>query len=279
MGATIETLAFGFGLIEGPRIDALGNLYFSDVRKGGVFRRSPEGSIETLVPRRRGVGGIALHADGGLVISGRNVCWVRDGQTRVLLERDDIPGFNDLVADPEGRIYVGSMRSDPFSGEGMRTPGECYRIELDGEVRELYGGVELSNGIGLSPRGDRLYHSDTSPRCIWVHDLDPQGRLHDRRVFATLDAGAPDGLAVDREGGVWVADVSGGGVQRFTPKGRLDRKLAFPSDFVTSLCFGGNDGRDLYVVTASNLEDPARGGTIFRTRSEFAGLPASFARV
>lgn len=141
------------------------------------------------------------------------------------------------------------------------------------------GGVELCNGIGLSPDEDRLYHSDSTARCIWLHDLDPSGELHDRRVFATLDSGAPDGLAVDCEGGVWVADVSGGCVQRFTPDGRFERKLEFPSDFVTSLCFGGEDGRDLYVVTASNLERPDHGGTIFRARSEFAGLPAPLARV
>ena len=93
---SVETLAWGYGLVEGPRVDPEGRLYFSDVRQGGVYCRDPSGEIETVVPRRRGVGGIALHADGGLVISGRNVCHVRDGETRVLLEREDIGGFNDL---------------------------------------------------------------------------------------------------------------------------------------------------------------------------------------
>src|SRR5262249_34082005 len=74
-----ETLAYGYGLIEGPRVDGAGNLYFSDVTNGGVYRRRPDGSIDTVVPKRRGVGGIALHADGGLVISGKNICHVKDG--------------------------------------------------------------------------------------------------------------------------------------------------------------------------------------------------------
>ena len=69
----LETIASGYGLIEGPRVDADGNLYFSDVTNGGVYRRSPSGEITTAVPKRRGVGGIALHADGGIVVSGKNI--------------------------------------------------------------------------------------------------------------------------------------------------------------------------------------------------------------
>src|SRR5262249_19002192 len=74
----LETLCCGYGLIEGPREDGAGNLHFSDVTNGGVYRRSADGAIATVVPRRRGVGGIALHASGGLVISGKDVCHVRD---------------------------------------------------------------------------------------------------------------------------------------------------------------------------------------------------------
>ena len=69
----METLVSGHGLIEGPRVDAQGNLFFSDVPNGGVYQRTREGKVSTVVPRRRGVGGIALHAEGGLVISGRNM--------------------------------------------------------------------------------------------------------------------------------------------------------------------------------------------------------------
>ena len=102
-----QTIASGYGLIEGPRVDDNNNLFFSDVIGGGVYRRSPDGEIATVVPKRRGVGGIAIHADGGLVISGRNVCHVRDGQTRVVFEQDDVGGFNDLFTDKDGRVLVG----------------------------------------------------------------------------------------------------------------------------------------------------------------------------
>ncbi|MFI5314948.1 MAG: SMP-30/gluconolactonase/LRE family protein [Myxococcota bacterium] len=272
-----ETLAWGYGLIEGPRVDGAGNLYFSDVTNGGVFRRRPDGSIDTVVPKRRGVGGIALHADGGIVISGKNVCHVRDGATRVLFARDDVPGFNDLFTDAQGRVYTGSMRSNPFSESGERQPGECYRIDAQGRATELYRGVSLSNGIGFSPDGGTIYHSDTIPGSIHVHRLDAAGRATAATPIGV--AGGPDGLAVDAEGGIWVALYQAGTVQRYLPSGRADTRIAVPARAVTSLCFGGADLRDLYVVSADNAEDPARGGSIFRTRSDVAGLPAPFARI
>lgn len=272
-----ETLAWGYGLIEGPRVDPRGKLYFSDVRRGGVFVRAPDGSIETVVPRRKGVGGIALHAEGGLVLSGKNVCHVRDGTTRVLFEREDIPGFNDLFTDAAGRVYVGALRSDPFGQE--RIPGELWRIDGPGRAVELYGGVELTNGIGISPDGRLLYHSDSTARLIRVHELTPEGEVRSGAVFAEVEVGLPDGLAVDEAGAVWVASYGGGAVLRYTPKGKLDRRVDVPARDVTSLCFGGSDRRDLYVVTADNRDVPERQGTIFRTRSDVAGLAAPPASV
>src|SRR5262245_8524457 len=272
-----ETLAFGYGLIEGPRVDGAGNLYFSDVTNGGVFRRRPDGTIDTVVPKRRGVGGIALHADGGIVISGKNICHVKDGATRILFALDGVPGFNDLFTDAQGRVYTGSMRSNPFSEGGERTPGECYRIEAEGKASELYRGVSLTNGIGFSPDGRTIYHSDTALARIHVHDLDAAGRATARTPIRV--EGGPDGLAVDAEGGVWVALYQAGAVQRYLPDGEPDARLAVPARAVTSLCFGGADLRDLYVVSADNAVDPQRGGSIFRTRSDVAGLPAPFARI
>lgn len=274
-----ETLAWGYTLIEGPRVDADDTLYFSDVHRGGVYARDREGTIRTVVPRRRGVGGIALHADGGIVLSGRNICHVRDGETRVLHEADDVGGWNDLFTDADGRILAGSLRDDPFSlDDGPRRTGDLVRISGPGQADLLYDDVRLSNGIGFSPAGDRLYHSDTVRAGLIVHDVAPDGAVSKRR---TLDLGeaAPDGLAVDAEGFVWVAVYGGSAVWRVSPEGKIDRQVPVPARAVTSLCFGGRDLRDLYVVSADNLDDPDRGGTIFRTRSDVAGLPAPLARI
>jgi D-xylonolactonase len=281
---TVETLAFGYGLIEGPRVAPDGGLYFSDVHNGGVRRLDPDGSVEVVVPKRRGVGGISLHADGGIVLSGKNVCHVRDGETRILYERDDVGGFNDLFADDAGRVYVGSLRDDPFGTTKDRKTGDAYRIDAPGEAVTLYTGVGLSNGIGFSPDGRQLYHVDSAINGILVHEVNQDGEIVEASgaTFVRLDRGTPDGLTVDSDGGVWVAVVNEGMVARFTPDGMPDRQIKVPATFVTSLCFAGADRDELIVVTADNTEDPSRAGTVFRVSADevgATGLPAPLARI
>ena len=275
----LETLVTGYGLIEGPRVDERDRLYFSDARGGGVYRRDPSGEIETVVPKRRGVGGIALHADGGIVVSGRNLCHVRDGVSRTVFAVEDVPGFNDLFTDCEGRVLLGSQRFDPFAEEAKRVPGELYRVGPGGASEVLYGDVALTNGIGFSPDGRRLYHSDSARNHVILHDVAEDGCCSRRRVFADSPGGAPDGLAVDEEGCVWVALYGGGCVARFGPEGELLGRVEVPSRAVASVCFGGSDRRDLYVATGDNTSDPGLGGCVFRTRVHVAGLPAPLARV
>jgi D-xylonolactonase len=281
---TVETLAWGYGLVEGPRAAPDGSLFFSDVRNGGVRRLNPDRSIDLVVPKRRGVGGIAMHADGGLVISGRNICHVRDGETRLLYERDDVGGFNDLFTDAQGRVYTGSLRDEAFTIRPGRRTGDAYRIDGPGQARTLYEGIGLSNGIGLSPDGRRLYHVDTAAGAVLVHEVDEAGDVDGvtGRVFATVESGLPDGLAVDVEGGVWVALYGGGGVARYTAEGPLDRRVDVPAQLVTSLCFAGPGLDELVVVTEDNADDPARGGSILRVSADevrAVGLPAPLARI
>ncbi len=273
----MELLASGYSLIEGPRVDAADRLYFSDVHNGGVYRRSPDGEIETVVPKRRGVGGIALHADGGIVCSGRNICHVRDGHTRILFDPPDTPGFNDLFVDARGRVITGTMRTSPFTGSRERIPGECWRIESEGSATELYGDISLTNGIGLSPDGGTLYHVDTARNHVVAHDVEDDGSCVNRRALASPDRGRPDGLAVDEEGCLWVACFAGGCVTRFDAEGQIVSHLEVPARNITSVCFGGSDRRDLYVVTAGDPDDPGSSGSIFRTRAPAAGLEAPMA--
>ncbi len=276
MTVELELLAHGYGLIEGPRVDAGDNLYFSDVPNGGVYRRAPSGEISVAIPKRRGVGGIALHASGGLVVGGRNICHVNDGETRIVFETE--AGFNDLMTDAQGRVVCGTLRADPFAQIGERTPGELLRIGLDGTVEEMYGGVLLTNGIGFSPDGRQIYHSDTGSNHLICHDID-EDRYSNRRALAHSPDFNPDGLAVDTDGTIWVADYVAGCVRGLDPDGTEVARIEVPSNAVTSVCFGGSDRRDLYIVTADNTDDPARAGSIFRTRVTTPGVEVPLALV
>ncbi|HLW71738.1 MAG TPA: SMP-30/gluconolactonase/LRE family protein [Candidatus Binataceae bacterium] len=281
--AELETLATGFGLLEGPRCDARDRLYFSDVPNGGVYRRSPDGAIETLIPKRRGVGGIALNAGGGIVCTGRGLIhWNEATRTSRDLfthwEGRPLNGLNDLQPDDHGSIFVGSLEHNALEEGAKRIPGSLYRVDPDGTVLKLYEGIETTNGMGFSPDRKYLYHADSTTKSVWVYDVQPDRTVKDRRVFARMPAGWPDGLAIDADGGVVVAIVNHGEVVRFKPNATLDWRLDVPAQMVTSLTFGGKDFRDLYIVTADNTEDKAKKGTVFRTRVEIPGLPIPLAR-
>ena len=112
-----------------------------------------------------------------------------------------------------------------------------------------------------------------------AHDLAADGSCGRRRVFATLERGGPDGLAVDTEGYVWVAAYGGGCVSRFSPDGKLERHVEVPAREVTSVCFGADDPSDLYIATADNTQTPSARGSIFRTRAPSPGLAVPSARI
>ncbi len=278
----LELLAYGYGLVEGPRTDADNNLYFTDIPGKAVYRRSPDGTIETLIAKRHSVGGLVLHADGGIVVSGPNSAHWRDGELRVLLEGDEgVRAFNDIHTDAEGRVYAGSIRSDLEDLKGPKTPGECYRIGLDGTVERLYGDIEVTNGIGFSPDGRTLYHVDSTSKGIWAHDVAEDGSVSNRRHIGreAFTRGIPDGMCVDSDGNLWVAHVGGRRAVKLSPFGDELAEIPVPAKWVTSVAFGGPDWSDLYLVTADDLEDPSRKGGIYRCRPGVTGHPTPFARV
>src|ERR1700690_122036 len=120
-----DVLAHGYGLAEAPTLDTDGSLVFSDVLGGGVYRLDAAGAVTTVVPKRRGVGGIAIHADGGIVCSGRDVIHVRDGhEPRTLLHVDGVAGWNDLCTDDAGSAYAGALRFAVFDPDAPVVPGE-----------------------------------------------------------------------------------------------------------------------------------------------------------
>ncbi len=277
----LEILAWGYQLVEGPRTDPENNLYFTDAFGSKVFRRSPDGDIETLIEGRPMVGGLALHADGGFVMSGPDVAHWKDGEIRTLLAVDGVQSFNDLQPDAEGRVLVGAIRSDLHDLRAEKIPGECYRIGLDGKAEELYGGIEVSNGIGFSPDGGALYHVDSTTKGLIAHDVAADGGVSNRRHIgrASFEKGIPDGMCVDEAGNLWVAHVGGRRVVKLSPEGDELDEIRVPAKAVTSCAFGGPEMRDLYIVTADNLDDPEKGGTIFRCRPGVAGVATPLARV
>lgn len=280
----MQEVATGFGLIEAPVWDRAKGLYFSDVLNGGVYLLDRRDEVSQIVPKRRGVGGMALHEAGGLVIGGRDIAFFPLGNAspKSWLAIADIPGatgFNDLTTDESGRIYVGSLAFRVFGGDAVQ-PGHLHVIELDGRSRAISDGVLLTNGLGFSPDGRRLYHSDSRSNHVRVYEVKQDGSVAPWQVFAQLGpSGVPDGLKVASDGSVWVADARGGRVAVFNADGSHRTDIEAPLPMVTSVCFGGDDLKDLYIVTGSEAAPTATSGSIFRLRVEVAGLPLPPARV
>jgi gluconolactonase len=157
--------------------------------------------------------------------------------------------------------------------------GKLHVIDLDGSVRVVADDILLTNGLGFSPDGKTLYHSDSLRHAVFSYDVKANGDLGPKRQFVPLKVGMPDGLSVDSAGNVWVAAPYEGAVQIYTPGGELTGEVKVPVPMVTSLCFGGDDLRDVFIVSGSENLDTERGAGIYRTRSEVPGLALPRARV
>ena len=282
----MEMLAEGYGLVEGPLWDDQRGLIYSDVLHGGVFALSDSGAVSKVFEHRRGIGGIVQHAAGGLVVSGRDVSFksFAGGPTVQVRDRDEAHGnvgYNDITADARGRIYAGFLGNSPVFQDG-RAPadGGLMMIDVDGSSVQVGSGIGLTNGLAFSPDGRTLYHSDSRVSTVWQYGVHADGTLTDKTVFVRTAAGIPDGLAVAQDGSVWVALARGGhGVQVFSASGELLEFIRIPVPMCTSLCFGGKDLQDLYVVSGGDGSGKEQGGAVYRTRARVAGLPVPVARV
>jgi xylono-1,5-lactonase len=282
----MERLATGYGLIEAPLWVAERGLLYSDVLNGGVFCLDRHGRVSPVFEHRRGIGGMALHEAGGLVVSGRNISFkpFDGGPTRTVLDRNPAAGnvgYNDLTTDAAGRIYAGSLGTSPvFESSGEPAPGDLWLIDLDGASRVVAREIWLTNGLGFSPDGATLYHSDSRVGTVWRYAVRENGDLGPKEPFARTDDGVPDGLAVAMDGSVWVALAGGGhGVAVFAADGSRREFLRIPDPMCTSLCFGGGDLCDLYVVSGSDGTGRVDAGSVYQTRVDVPGVPVAPARV
>lgn len=250
-------------------------LLFADIPRGVIYGYDPAAAKCEVLVRTRVTGGFTLQEDGSLLLFQDGVIALlgTDGSVREVA-RDACPEndrFNDVIADPEGRVFAGTL------GGGK---GRLLRFDTDGRVTEMMNGIGCSNGMGFTPDLAGMYFIDSFAREIYLFDYDRQsGSLSKRRVFARIrcEDGLPDGMTVDAEGFVWTALWYGGRLQRYSPGGRLERETFFPATQTSSVTFGGPNLDEMYVTTASNSEpDPLlppgydlkawRGGGLYRVR-------------
>ncbi len=252
-------------------------LYWLDIERGRMFRYAPASNRHEIVYEDEPVGGTTLQEDGSLLLFGAHgaVRQWRDGQLSTVIA--ELPGerdgrFNDVIADPAGRVFCGTM---PI---GER-PGRLYQLDRSAGVSVVLPEVGLPNGMGFTPDRQQLYHTDTKARTIYLSDYDEaSGTLSNQRIFVQIaeGLGSPDGMTVDAEGFVWSANWGGGVLLRFAPDGSETMRISFPASNVSSVTFGGDDYTDIYVTTAGGEDKRTNGpgaGALFRLRLGIRGVP------
>jgi D-xylonolactonase len=258
-------------------------LYWIDIPAGRMFRYDPASGNHEQFYEGEVVGGFTIQEDEALLFfmaKGAVAVW-RDGELSSVIE--EIPDeresrFNDVLADPAGRVFCGTMPT-------QERLGRLYRLNTDGTLTKLLDGIGCSNGMGFTPDRKQMYYTDSPKREIYLFDYDADtGDITNQRVFVQTpeNEGVPDGMTVDAEGYVWSARWDGGCLVRYSPDGAEDRRIEFPAKKVSSVTFGGENYTDIYVTTAggANKEEEGSGaGALFRVNLGIQGVPEFPSRI
>jgi sugar lactone lactonase YvrE len=247
---------------EGARWRA-GQLWFSDMHTGQVFRADPvHRTLEEVVVVDDQTSGLGWLPDGSTLIScmvGRKV--LRLDPSGALHEFADLSMLtgapvNDLVTDESGRTYLGGFGYDLYADAPQR-PGPIFRIDPDGTVTTQERDMTFPNGSVILPGTSTLVVAETWGARLTAFDIDENGDLTDKRVWAELPAGStPDGICADAAGAVWVSSIATGQFLRVEAGGRVTNTISVPGRCATDCVLGGPEGRTLFLLT-SNSWQPA----------------------
>ena len=218
----------GSTLLEGPHWDAQNNLiYCVSIEDNMIYAIDPEtGEVVTYLTE--GPVGCAVLDQKGMILEAEKSGIFRiDPRTKekqlvAKAHDDERMRYNDGKLDPKGRLLVGTMGyDDTYEGKAA-----LYAIEKDGTVRTVLDGLTLANGMGWSPDGKTLYFIDTPTKKVGSYAYDPETgeAIFEKYVIEITDGSNPDGMCVDMEGMIWVAQYGGEKVCRWDPEsgGKLE---------------------------------------------------------
>ena len=276
-------LPWGSQLGEAPVWHAAqGVLYWVDILQPAVHRFDPATNRNDTRRLSKLVSAVLPTEGQSLVVA------TQDGIEELDFESGSLSAFvnperdltgnrlNDAKVGPGGAIWVGSMRMD-----ASRPSGGLYRVTGRGCVSRMESGITVSNGLAWSPDEQTFYFVDTVPGRIYAYDCVPgKGILRNRRILATISEqdGRPDGLTVDRSGGIWCALWDGWRVNRYLPDGTLDHVIDLPVPRPTSVAFGGADLSTLYITSArtrlpaTTLSEAPLSGGLFACKPGQSGI-------
>jgi sugar lactone lactonase YvrE len=249
----MDVIVDGLTFPEAPRWHD-GRLWFSDFYSHRVLAVDLSGYVDTVVEVPQRPSGLGWTPDGGLLVVSmldRSLLRVDDGKTRVVADLSALATgpCNDMVVDGKGRAYVGNFGFDRHKGEAARTT--CIaRVDPDGHVSRAADDLSFPNGTVITPDGTTLIVAETLAHRLTAFDVAADGALSKRRLFAQLGEECfPDGICLDADGAVWVADARRPRVLRVLDGGGIERTVATGDRFAFACMLGGDDRQTLYVCT------------------------------
>lgn len=269
---------------EGPRWqEAERRLYWVDIARNRFHRFDPATGDNETRDFSEPVGCFAFRAGGGFILAMKDGLallddWAAEPRPfgeQMFIDRPDIR-FNDGRTDPAGRFWVGSVNTAKSARDAA-----LYRVDPDGGIELIEGGMLTCNGAAFNADGTRFRHADTPTHELRAYDVDPlAGSLSGRRIVRRFPEGRgrPDGGSFDAEGAYWTALFDGGRVMRLAEDGEILMTVDLPVTRPTMIAFGGPDLRTAYVTSArtglsdEQLAEQPHAGGIFSFRVDVPGL-------
>ena len=241
--------------IEGPATDSAGNVYAVNFAKQGtigIVTPQGKGSVFVTLPEGSVGNGIRFDRSGFMLIAD----YAQHNVLRIDMQTKDIKVFaheptmsqpNDLTIAPDGTLYA----SDP---DWAKSTGRLWRISTKGEVVQVAGEMGTTNGIEVSPDGKRLYVNESVQRNVWSFDIAADGRLSNKSLLKQFPDHGFDGMRCDVDGNLYITRYGKGTVAVLSPKGEVVREIDVLGKSPSNLCFGGPDGRTVYVTEVEHRQ-------------------------
>jgi sugar lactone lactonase YvrE len=273
----LDGLYFG----EGPRWRD-GHLYLSDFYAHEVLRVDLDGNRERVAHVPEQPSGLGWLPDGTMLIvsmKDRKLLKLTDDGPVEHADLSPVAGYhcNDMVVSAEGRAYVGNFGYNHYT-EPEEKAANLARVDPDGSVHCAATGLRFPNGSIITPDGKTLVVGETRGNCLTAWDIAANGALSNQRIWADLGENFPDGICLDAEGAIWVADPRLKETIRVREGGEITHRIP-TGDYGSYACMlGGDDRKTLFICTAPGSGPDAaeaRNGRIEYCRVEVpgAGLP------
>jgi sugar lactone lactonase YvrE len=237
---------------EGPRWHE-GRLWFSDFYAHEVVAVDISGKRETIVEVPGQPSGLGWTPDGRLLVVSmldRKLLRLDPGGLVEVADLSALAGYhcNDMVVDGDGGAYVGNFGYNSHAGDPFQT-ADLIRVDPDGGASVAATGLAFPNGSVITPDGGTLIVGETRGHILSAWDRHADGSLHNRRVWADLAGGYPDGICLDADGAVWVADPRGKETYRVLQGGEITERIP-TGDYGSFACMlGGAERRTLFICT------------------------------